>query len=393
MASSVGNQPQELSTNGVVHPSLWNSMIGDVSFLPASAGLLLPSDLYAEKSIYIYNQNYSYGEADTRFLKIYSDGTWGGNSGHLVLGTSGDIGGGGTLRLSSTGAGGVADMLVGINIGEDTCYGTMDLREVGGGTTFMLTQTGGVACYFNVRKEIDDYYLLTSWKYSTNGDIVLYQGNGDDEGPTANHTFYESGNIALHTGTIQLDIFTAGSVLYLSPTKQLTQTAGFIFSGGHLYAPNDVVAGNDMDVGVDILIGNDADVGNDLGVGNDLTVSGASLFTGDIEVYADFYVDGLVTTDGGRKKNTTRKVAGQSPYAIRASDDVIFLNTDAGAVVGNLPAGAEGTTYKIINSGTSGNNVTVNPNGAELLIGANSAYTLVDGTTLLITYNATDGWY
>jgi hypothetical protein len=80
-------------------------------------------------------------------------------------------------------------------------------------------------------------------------------------------------------------------------------------------------------------------------------------------------------------------------YTILITDDVIFCNTDGGAFTVTLPAGVEGQTFKVLNSGTSINLLTVAPNGSELLLGANSGFTLNDGESLDLTYNATDGWY
>jgi hypothetical protein len=98
-----------------------------------------------------------------------------------------------------------------------------------------------------------------------------------------------------------------------------------------------------------------------------------------------------LVTNAGRIKNVTRQTG--TPYTIVASDEVVFMNTDAQASTVNLPAGIEGTTYKIVNTGSSGNNLTVSPNGSEDLLGANSNFTLADGESLDLTYNATDGWY
>lgn len=93
----------------------------------------------------------------------------------------------------------------------------------------------------------------------------------------------------------------------------------------------------------------------------------------------------------GRIVNTTRITA--SPYAVLATDHVIYLDTDGGVIVANLPAGVVGTTYKIINVGGSANDVTLNPNGAELLFGANSSTAITDGTSVTITFEGTEGWW
>jgi hypothetical protein len=82
-----------------------------------------------------------------------------------------------------------------------------------------------------------------------------------------------------------------------------------------------------------------------------------------------------------------------SPYTILASDDVIFVDTDGGDIIVNLPVGVVGTRYRIVNTGTSGNSVTLAPNGLELLNGFNASESLEDSESLDINFEATEGWY
>ena len=70
-----------------------------------------------------------------------------------------------------------------------------------------------------------------------------------------------------------------------------------------------------------------------------------------------------------------------------------FCNTDAGAYTVTLPAGEQNQAYRIINTGTSGNTLTVAPNGSENLLGANSSFNLSDKESLVIIYDTTDGWF
>jgi len=100
-----------------------------------------------------------------------------------------------------------------------------------------------------------------------------------------------------------------------------------------------------------------------------------------------------VETQGGRIVNTTRITSADSPYTVLSTDHHIFADTDGGAITMNLPVGVNGTNYRIINTGSSVNDITLNPNGAELLLGANSAQTLVDGDALIITNETTEGWW
>jgi len=71
----------------------------------------------------------------------------------------------------------------------------------------------------------------------------------------------------------------------------------------------------------------------------------------------------------------------------------VYCDSDGGAFTVTLPAGDDGRYYRIINTGTSGNDVTIAPNGTELLTGANSSRTLSDGSVIILTYEPTEGWY
>jgi len=111
---------------------------------------------------------------------------------------------------------------------------------------------------------------------------------------------------------------------------------------------------------------------------------------------ADSGTSSLASRLDHKHKITTPTVVittGESSYTTLSGDEVVLGDTDSGAVTILLMAGIAGTTYRIVNAGTAANNVTVTPNGAENLIGANSNFTLLDGEDLLITYNATKGWY
>jgi len=79
-------------------------------------------------------------------------------------------------------------------------------------------------------------------------------------------------------------------------------------------------------------------------------------------------------------------------YTILATDYVIFCDTDGGAFTVTLPAGVEGTPYKIINCGTSGNDLTVDGDGAETVYGE-TEQVLTDGDVIDLHYNATEGWW
>jgi len=106
----------------------------------------------------------------------------------------------------------------------------------------------------------------------------------------------------------------------------------------------------------------------------------------------DLYVNGTATMQGGVINNVTHIDDGDNPYTALSSDEVVFCDTDGGAITVNLPAGVEGTHYKIINCGTSGSDITVDGNSTELVYGE-LTQTLRDGDVLDLNFSAVQGWY
>jgi hypothetical protein len=102
---------------------------------------------------------------------------------------------------------------------------------------------------------------------------------------------------------------------------------------------------------------------------------------------------GELITLAGRIVKTIRIDSGDSPYTVLDSDHEIFCDTDGGAIIVNLLAGIDGRTHIIKNVGTSGNIVTLSPDGSDLLFGENSDYIILDrGDDEQITYETTEGW-
>lgn len=106
-----------------------------------------------------------------------------------------------------------------------------------------------------------------------------------------------------------------------------------------------------------------------------------------------FLIQGLFSTSAGQIKNTTRITS--SPYTVLATDNIIIVDTDGGAITVNLPAGIDGTHYRITNVGTAANDITVDPNGTEQLFGggAGVSFALVDGETINIYFETTENWW
>ncbi|KKN11899.1 hypothetical protein LCGC14_1021800, partial [marine sediment metagenome] len=103
-------------------------------------------------------------------------------------------------------------------------------------------------------------------------------------------------------------------------------------------------------------------------------------------VTGDTLIGGELKSVEGRVVNTTR-ITGTT--TLNATHHHVFCDTDGGAFPVNLPAGVDGQTYRIINAGS--NDVTVVPDGAELLDGENASKSFSRGV-LILTYETTEGW-
>jgi len=127
--------------------------------------------------------------------------------------------------------------------------------------------------------------------------------------------------------------------------------------------------------------------------GDNVTEDNANLFWDDTN---DRF--GIGTNSPSAQLHTTKgRIVGTNRYTANQTLDAenhhVFCDTDGGAFTITLPAGVAGTYYRIINTGSSANALTITPNGAELLVGANSNFTLNDGEALTIVYESTEGWF
>ena len=103
--------------------------------------------------------------------------------------------------------------------------------------------------------------------------------------------------------------------------------------------------------------------------------------------------DGTLVTQrlentAGRIVQTTRVT---TTYTALTSDHMIFADTDGGAWTLTLPAGVEGQYFRIANVGTSGNDLTIDGDGAETVRQA-ATQDIADGEILILVYNSTEGW-
>jgi hypothetical protein len=90
-------------------------------------------------------------------------------------------------------------------------------------------------------------------------------------------------------------------------------------------------------------------------------------------------------------KTTTNVTS--SPYTILDTDEEIFFDTDAAPITALLPAGIDGTNYRMINVGRSKNDVTLTPNGTDLLFGVNATERIADNEVIEATFETDEGWF
>ncbi len=117
-----------------------------------------------------------------------------------------------------------------------------------------------------------------------------------------------------------------------------------------------------------------------------IATAAAGVVTNALSVYEDQRVE----THAGRVVAVAR-VTGNT--TLTSAYHHVFADTDGGAITITLPAGAAGREFRVVNTGSAGNAVTVAPDGSELLLGANSNWTLADGEALVVVYETTEGWF
>jgi hypothetical protein len=129
------------------------------------------------------------------------------------------------------------------------------------------------------------------------------------------------------------------------------------------------------------------------------TIDGAANLTvaqayGAVEVFSDGVEWHLISGGNGSAgdvRNTTRVT---TTYTILATDEIIYCDTDGGGFTATLPAGVVGTTYRIINVGSTSNDLTLAVNGTDKLSGvASGTETIADGESIELTYETTEGWW
>lgn len=86
--------------------------------------------------------------------------------------------------------------------------------------------------------------------------------------------------------------------------------------------------------------------------------------------------------------SSSTSIVNSSTYAISITDSVLFFDTDSMAITASLPAGTDEIDLTCKNVGSSGNNVTLTPSGAETI----EENTIYDGESFHLRWSFTQGW-
>ncbi len=114
----------------------------------------------------------------------------------------------------------------------------------------------------------------------------------------------------------------------------------------------------------------------------DLNLAGKG--TGDVVIGSD------LSTSGAHFEAIVRVTT--TPYNVGAGIRNIVADTDGTAITVNLPAGVAGRVLRIVNVGTSANDVTIDGDGAETVRGA-ATRALPSEDIIIIKYEPTEGWW
>jgi len=98
-----------------------------------------------------------------------------------------------------------------------------------------------------------------------------------------------------------------------------------------------------------------------------------------------------VDTKSGIIKETV--LVTSSPYTPEFDSEVMFCDTNFGAINIQLPEGVSGYQHRIINTGRSNNNVTVSSTTSEAIFGETVPFALYDAEVIDICFESTQGWH
>jgi len=192
----------------------------------------------------------------------------------------------------------------------------------------------------------------------------------------------------------QVDAFPTDPILEVQKkgiTKLLVDTNGDTGIGTTNPGARLDIKGSTNDGSTNVLTWQDSD-GANLGVidtNGNVGINDTSPSTR-LSVDGDCSITETVITGGSRIHKITRETV--ITITLDDTDEIVIVDTDSGTITVNLPAGTNGQHYRISNSGISGNDVIISPDGLQKLFGANADFLLHDGETIDIYFQNTEHW-
>lgn len=176
---------------------------------------------------------------------------------------------------------------------------------------------------------------------------------------------------------------------FASDTSTSTQTSGYFNDG----TANVYLGDNNSSSGFPASLALISSSASSYGIYSTVADGGiGAFFTDSVDEVTLCTGDVALKTKGGRIVTTTRLTGNTT---LDSTYHNVFCDTDGGAFTVTLPAGLDGTYYRIHNTGSSGNDLTITPNGTEQIRGggAGTSQTLSDGETLILVYETTEDWW
>lgn len=202
--------------------------------------------------------------------------------------------------------------------------------------------------------------------------------------------------VGFNTGKVCIasDNTVLGSNSYLNATGSAFNLVLGASCGNSIVGTNNIIIGYAVTGGTEsgvTRIGNDASATSTFIAGIYQQSPSSAEY---VSIGSDGEMGSVVSTDIRNDYTTVNVLPGATPYAVQNSDFIIKVDTSSNAMVVNLPLATNKRNIRIldISGDASTNNITINGNGGQLIIGAASLILSTDFSSVSLWSNITH-WY